>query len=170
MGKNRIRLSFLNTPPLLLIVCGISITFISLLTKGSFNPFVLLGFIFMAIFESLFRKRKKLPSGLLSLIFGVSLVLAIKLFVVDFVSMKSDIPEFNITKEDRIIYQPAMFRLEREDYVLYESKKDSKRYLAVVKEINKDSCKIYLGSKDELREASLNEIKGKVVLHIPVKG
>jgi hypothetical protein len=153
--------------PFLFLLCGGTISLFSYFATGGFDPFVLLGFIFFAIFEIIFKKQKKVSSNLVSFVCGLALVLIIKVYIFDFKVMTKDNPRLSIPIKSRIFYQPAMFKLTPEDMVLYQSEKGSKFYVAVFKSRKDNLYNVYLPSEEMLREASKDQIKGKVVLVVP---
>ncbi len=154
---------------LLITLVGILVSIISFLTQGGFDPFILLGFIFVALFELILKKQKKVLFGCLPWICGFILVMSIKLYIIDFKVSPKDIPELKIPKNSRIFYQPSMFRLKLEDLIFYKSEGNPKNYLAVLKGIKNNLYSIYILSKKEFIDVPKEQIKGKVLLIVPSK-
>ncbi len=148
--------------PLIFVGVGISLALISFATKGSFEPFTLLGFILIAFFELFFKKQNRIPSIILSLICSLMVVFSLKMFVIDFTVMMHPITELGINKSARIFYQPALFSLKDEDKVIYIAA-DSKYYVAVFKGRTASLAKIYLPNKKQIIEVPLSQIKGKII-------
>jgi len=154
--------------PLYLIIVGIAISVFNLWVKKSFDPFLLLGFIFMALFEIYFRRKKRiLPPGLMSVVSAIVIVFAIKFFVIDFLVMKSDALDLSIPKESRVFFQPALFRLKEGDLIIYRPTGNPKSYLAVLKGVENGKYNLLLGSRKQMISSNRREIRGRIFLVIP---
>jgi len=149
--------------PFLFILFGILIAFLSLLFERKFDPFVLLAFISMGIFENFFRKQNRINSNVLSFTSGLILVLILKLYIIDFKIMKRDAPELGIKETALVFYQPNMFKLHASDMIIYIPSGEKKYYIASIKSINKNKYEIYPPSKKNPGGILRYQIKGKII-------
>jgi hypothetical protein len=134
----------------------------SLITKGSFDPFVILGFFLIAFFEFFFRKQTRIPSIILSLICSLAVVFSLKKFVIDFKIMMRPLPEFGINTSARVFYQPALFNLKDGDKIIYQAE-NLRYFVGVFKGKTSSLAKIYLPHKNQTVDAPFSRIKGKII-------
>ncbi len=156
-------MKFIKFSPRLFIGLAVLNIFFSLLFEKKFDPFTPLAFILMAVFEIFFKKQTRINSNLLSFISGLVLVLALKLYVIDFKAMKRDAPELGIKENSLIFYQPSMFKLYVGDTIIYVPSEEKKYYVASIKSISENKYEIYPPSKKNPDGILRDQIKGKII-------
>jgi len=149
--------------PFLFIGIGVAITFFSISFEKNFNPFILLAFILIGVFEIFFGKQTRINSNILSFIAGLIVILILKLYIIDFKIMKRDALESGIKEAALIFYQPSMFKLHVNDIVIYVPSGEKKYYIASIKNINKNKYEIYPPSKKNPEGITRDQIKGKII-------
>jgi len=146
------------------LIVGFTISLFSFLSEGSFNPFVFLAFVFASIFELFFRKQKRLPSNLLSIICSIVLVVSIKTYFIDFAVMQSNSMAPKIPKGSIFFYKPSMFDISQGDLISYYVPSDSKNYVGEVEKVlDNDNYVVYRIGEDKKMTVSKDQIKGKII-------
>lgn len=166
------KFKFRNMSPVELFYIGIALIVLPLLFKmGSAGPLPLV-LIFASIFELFFRKQKKLTSSNLVSLFcaGVLcfiLVMGLKAYVINELTMQTDALEPKIPKGAHVYYVPSrsfMFKIKQGDLVIYNVVSDRKYYVGELKNfIDKENCEVFRTNTKETVDIPISQIKGKIV-------
>ena len=117
----------------------------------------------MFLSEFAYRKQKKIPSNILSLITALLLVFAIKVYAIDLTKMSTDALAPTIRKNEVVLFQPAFFTIKEGDVVIYKSEKDKKPYVSKVQSIVDNKIELLILSSKETIIATRKDLSGKVI-------
>lgn len=156
--------------PLMFVLVGITLAVIDLITKGRFDPFIPMAFFVMAFFEVLFRKQRRVPSNVLSLLAAVAFMLAFRTYGIDLKIMRTNEFAPRIPKDARMVIQKSFWRLTPGDLVISQRNADSRNYVGVVNSSPGDSTYDLITSNGKVERISRRWLKGKIILVLPING
>jgi len=156
--------------PLWIALIGVSVAVVDLITKGSFDPFVILTFFVMACFEFLFQRQRRLPSIVLSLIAAIAFIWVFRVYGIDLKIMRTNEFAPRIPKNSRMIIQKSFWRLTPGDLVIFQRDADPRNYVGVVKDDQRDSTYELIASNGKIEHVTKRWLKGKIILVLPANG
>ena len=153
-----------RVPPMTYLYVGLIVTALSLLTRGTFCPFTLLGLGLLSVFDILFRRCKPSVASLLSLACACAVVFGLARFVINILVMKSDAWDPEIPKNARVFYRPAMFKLAPGDLVVFKLPSDRKKYVGRIEQLaGREVWEVHRPDRPEPARVPRRLIKGKVI-------
>ena len=155
--------------PVMFVLVGMLLVVIDLLTKGRFDPFIPLAFFVMAFFEMLFRKQRRVPSNILSLVTAVVFMLALRTYGIDLKIMRTDALAPRVPKDARLVIQKSFWTLSLGDLTLFQQNGDPRNYVGEIRDTSKGPLTYGLIRKtgNSVEYIERPRIKGKVVLVLP---
>ena len=149
--------------PLWIALVGISVSIVDLITKGSFDPFVILTFFVMACLEFLFRRQQRIPSIVLSLVAAIVFVLALRTYGVDLKVMRTNEFAPRIPKDARMVIQKSLWKLTPGDLVIFQRNSDPRNYVGLVKYALDNSAYDLIASDGKAERVDRSRLKGKII-------
>lgn len=163
-------MSIKRVSPVWIALIGVLVAVIDLLRRGGFDPFVTLTIFAMAGFEFLFRRQRRFPSIVLSLIAAIAFMLAFRTYGLDLKIMRTDSLAPRVPKNARLVIQKSLWQLAPGDLAIFQRDSDSKNYVGVVKSEHSDSTYDLVTSTGKAENINRKHLKGKIILVLPTNG
>lgn len=141
---------------------GIGLIGINMLINGTFSPFAIATIIIMVMFEYIFRKTKYICAWICPVVISCAIVYVIKHGLVDFKVMNTSSQYPTIAKGARVVFQPALYKLRKDNLIIYTNDKDRKYYVGRIINQSADSMNILYGEKSIYRIAN-RQVVGKII-------
>lgn len=152
-----------SIPPWVFASVGAAITVAGLLTKGSFDPYILAFWLIAAIVETFAKKQKRIPSLAITFVTSFLVIMFVRTNVIMLKTVPNASAEPYISEGAAVFYQPSFYSIKRNDLIIIKSYKGSNSLICKVLEVGEQSYKVEIVSRREVIETSKDNLEGKIV-------